>query len=136
MNKTIENLIHKSNSVLISSIDDEGYPNTKAMLPPRKIENNTFYFTTNTSSMRVSQYRENPKASIYFFDPKTFRGVMFKGNMSVLENKEDKEMIWQEGDTLYYSKDVNDPDYGVLKFTATEGRYYENFHSESFTINK
>lgn len=39
---------------IISSIDEEGFPNTKAMLAPRKIdtEKNEIYFTTNTSSVR------------------------------------------------------------------------------------
>jgi hypothetical protein len=37
------------------------------MLMPRKIEENLFYFTMNTSSLRVSQYQQNEKANIYFF---------------------------------------------------------------------
>lgn len=132
---TIENLIEKQNVSYISSIGDDGFPNTKAMLPPRKHEGiKVFYFTTNTSSMRVSQYRENPKACIYFCDKRFYRGVMLKGFMEVLEDSESKESIWQEGDTMYYPKGVTDPDYCVLKFTADSGRYYSNFHSENFNI--
>jgi len=132
---TIGNLIDKQSISLISSIDNDGFPNTKAMLPPRRREGiKVFWFTTNTSSMRVSQYRTNPKACIYFFDKRFFRGVMLKGIMEVLEDAESKEMIWQEGDTLYYPKGVADPDYCVLRFTAQDGRYYSNFHSESFEI--
>ena len=33
--KTIGNLIDKQSVAFISSIDEEGFPNTKAMLPPR-----------------------------------------------------------------------------------------------------
>uniref|UniRef100_UPI000B26EAF8 pyridoxamine 5'-phosphate oxidase family protein n=1 Tax=Clostridium sp. NkU-1 TaxID=1095009 RepID=UPI000B26EAF8 len=117
--KTISNLIDKQGVSFISSLDDEGFPNTKAMLPPRKREGiKTFYFTTNTSSMRVRQFRSNPKACIYFCDKRFFRGVMLKGTMEVLEDPESKEMIWQDGDTLYYPQGVTDPDYCVLKFTA------------------
>lgn len=134
--KTIGNLIDKQGVAFISSIDRDGFPNTKAMLPPRKREGiQTFLFTTNTSSMRVPQYRENPKACIYFCDKRFFRGVMLKGFMEVLEDASAKEMIWQEGDTMYYSKGVTDPDYCVLKFTAHTGRYYTNFSSEDFTIS-
>ena len=51
--KTIGNLIDKQSVSFISSVDCMGFPNTKAMLPPRKREGiKTFYFTTNTSSMR------------------------------------------------------------------------------------
>ena len=133
--QTIGNLIDKQSVAFISSIDNEGFPNTKAMLPPRKREGiKSIYFTTNTSSMRVSQYKENPKASVYFCDKRFFRGVMLKGTMEVLEDNESKEMIWREGDTMYYPLGVTDPDYCVLKFTAEEGRFYSNFKSEDFII--
>ncbi|WP_334308347.1 pyridoxamine 5'-phosphate oxidase family protein [Lacrimispora sp.] len=132
---TIGNLIDKQGVSFISSLDDEGFPNTKAMLPPRKrVGIKTFYFTTNTSSMRVKQFRSNPKACIYFCDKRFFRGVMLKGTMEVLEDAASKEMIWQEGDTMYYPKGVTDPDYCVLKFIAQTGRYYANFSSENFMI--
>ncbi|WP_338098426.1 hypothetical protein [Methanolapillus ohkumae] len=34
--KTVGNLIDKQTVSLISSVDKDGFPNTKAMLPPRK----------------------------------------------------------------------------------------------------
>ena len=133
--KTIGNLIDKQGISFISSVDNEGFPNTKAMLPPRKRDDiKTFYFTTNTSSMRVGQYRTNPKACVYFCDKRFFRGVMLKGIMEVLEDAGSKEMIWREGDTLYYPQGVTDPDYCVLKFTASAGRYYANFSSQDFKV--
>lgn len=133
--KTIGNLIDKQNVSFISSVDENGYPNMKAMLPPRKREGiKIFYFTTNTSSMRVSQYRKNPQACIYFCDRRFFRGAMLIGTMDVLEDSFYKEMIWQEGDTMYYPEGVTDPDYCVLRFTAKEGRFYSNFRSENFDV--
>lgn len=54
------------------------------------------------------------------------------GTMEVLTDAESKELIWKEGDTIYYSLGVTDPDYCVLKFTATKGRYYHNYKSEDF----
>ena len=134
-NETIEKLIDNSGVSIISSVDESGYPNTKAMLPPRKREGiKKFYFTTNTSSMRVKQYCENSKACIYFFDKRFFRGVMLKGKMEVLEDSKSKKMIWKDGDEMYYPKGVTDPDYRVLKFTVQNGRYYSNFKSENFEI--
>ena len=134
--KTIGNLIDKQGVSYIASISEDGFPNIKAMLPPRKrIGIKEFYFTTNTSSMRAAQYRKNPNASIYFCDQRFFRGVMLVGSMEVLEDSENKEMIWREGDTMYYPLGVTDPDYCVLKLVATSGRYYSNFKSETFEIN-
>ncbi len=132
---TIGNIIEKASNSIISSIDGEGFPNTKVMFPPRKREGiKCLYFTTNTSSMRVKQYSKNPKACVYFFDNRFFRGVMLKGAMEILQDNKTKEMIWKDGDEIYYPKGVTDPDYCVLRFTAQTGRYYSNFKSEDFTV--
>lgn len=128
--------IGKQKTAFIGSVDGEGFPNIKAMLSPRKIEGNRLWFTTNTSSVRVAQYRENPKASVYFYKRGMFRyeGVMLTGIMEVIDDEETKREIWRTGDTLYYKGGVTDPDYCVLKFTALRGRRYCNFKSESFEL--
>ena len=133
--QTIGNLIDHQSTAFIASVDDEGFPNLKAMLAPRhRVGIREFWFTTNTSSMRVAQYRANPKAAIYFMDRRFFRGVMLRGHMEVLEDAASKELIWQDGDTQYYSQGVTDPDYCVLHFTATDGRYYASFNTKTFTV--
>ena len=133
--KTVGDIIDKASVSIISSVDENGFPNTKAMLPPRKREGiKHLFFTTNTSSMRVKQYFKNPKACVYFFDKRFFRGAMLRGTMEVLQDSASKEMIWKDGDEMHYSKGVTDPDYCVLKFIANDGRYYGNFKSENFEI--
>jgi len=132
---TIGNMIDKQKVSFIASVDGDGCPNMKAMLPPRERNGiRTFWFTTNTSSMRVKQYLKDPKACIYFFDGRFFRGVMLRGTMEVLTDAASKERIWKEGDTMYYKQGVTDPDYCVLRFTATSGRYYSNFSSQDFDV--
>ena len=119
----------------ISSVDDEGFPCTKAMLAPRVREGiKVFYFTTNTFSLRVAHYKANPKASIYFCDAEGFKGMMLRGTMEVLTDAKSKEMIWREGDTQYYPGGMTDPNYCVLKFTATDGRFYSDYYPRSFVL--
>lgn len=133
--QTIGKLIDKANMAIISYVDDQGFPISKAMLPPREREEiKVFWFMTNTSSNKVKFFKENPKASIYFVDKRFFRGVSLVGTVEVLETAEAKERIWREGDTMYYPEGVTDPDYCVLRFTAEKGRYYSNFNSEDFKI--
>lgn len=133
--KTIGKMLDKQSICYLSSVDSEGYPNTKAMLRPRKREGiKEIYFSTNTSSRKVESFRNNPKACIYVCDKRFFRGIMLKGTIEVLENQEHKEMLWKRGDTMYYPKGVIDPDYCVLKFTAISARYYSNFKSEDIQI--
>lgn len=133
----IEKFISKQKVCFICSIDDENYPNVKAMLKTRKrVGLKEFYFSTNTSSMRVKQYKNNPNASIYFYHKGLikYKGVMLKGKMEVLTDQETKNMIWEKGDTTFYKGGVTDPDYCVLKFTAKCGRYYCDLKTENFSI--
>lgn len=137
--KTREHLlefIQKQKAAFIASIDNEGFPNMKAMLMPRKIVGNYFYFTTNTSSLRVNQYQENEKASIYFFNKGRFRyeGIMLIGTMEILKDASIKQEIWRAGDTMFYKKGVTAPDYCVLKFTATKGRHYCDLKTENIQL--
>ncbi len=134
--KTREHIIafiKKQKVSLIASVDEEGFPNIKAMFVPRKIEGNCFYFSTNTSSMRSQQFMKNPKAGIYFYSKGRFKyeGIMLTGTMEVLQDDKTKQEIWCTGD---YKQGVTDPDYCVLKFTAVKGRYYCDLKTESFNM--
>ncbi|MDR0598489.1 MAG: pyridoxamine 5'-phosphate oxidase family protein [Treponema sp.] len=130
---TIGNLIDKQGISFIGSVDENGYPNTKAMLPPVKREGiKTFYWHTNSPSMRIKQYRNNPKACVYFYDKRFFRGVMLKGKMEVLDDENTKKKIWKDEYSVYYKGGMNGGDFIIIKFTAETGRYYSDFSSEDF----
>ena len=134
--ETIGNLIDKQSVSFISSVDESGYPNTKAMLPPVKREGiKTFYWHTNSPSMRIKQYRNNPKACIYFYDKRFFRGVMLRGTMEVVDDADTKKEIWKDEFSMYYTGGADGGDFILLRFTAENGRYYSNFHSEDFEVD-
>ena len=135
--KKLEKFIDKQKVSFICSIDDNNYPNMKAMLKPRKRNGlKEFYFSTNTSSLRVNQFVKNSNASIYFYHKGLLKyvGIMLVGKMEILTDQKSKDMIWRRGDTMFYKKGVTDPDYCVLKFTAFSGRYYCDLKTEDFNI--
>lgn len=135
--KELEKFIDKQKVSFICSIDDNNYPNMKAMLKPRKRNGlKEFYFSTNTSSLRVNQFVKNSNASIYFYHKGLLKyvGIMLVGKMEILTDQKSKDMIWRRGDTMFYKKGVTDPDYCVLKFTAFSGRYYCDLKTEDFNI--
>ncbi len=134
----IERFIDRQKVSFVCSVDSEGFPNVKAMLRPRKhVGLKEFYFSTNTSSMRVRQYQQNPNASIYFYHKGLIKyvGAMLKGTMEVLTDQKIKDEIWRPGDTMFYKQGRTDPDYCVLKFTAQSGRYYCDLKTEDFAVN-
>lgn len=135
--RKFEKFIDKQKVSFICSIDENNYPNIKAMLKPRKRTGlKEFYFSTNTSSLRVKQFLQNPNASIYFYHKGLIKytGVMLVGNMAVMTDQDTKNAMWRKGDTIFYKRGVTDPDYCVLKFTAKSGRYYCDLKTESFEM--
>ena len=136
--KQIEAFIDSRKVSFICSVDGEGFPTVKAMLKPRQRSGlREFYFSTNTSSMRVRHFQENPKASVYFYRKGLvkYTGVLLTGTMEVLTDQETKNRIWKKGDTVFYKGGVTDPDYCVLKFTAEKGRYYCDLKTEDFDVS-
>ena len=78
----------------------------------------TIYFTTNTSSRKIRQIRENKNVCLYFVLPKKFKGVSAIGTIEEVTDQSVKEDFWQTGWYIYYHKGVKDPDYTLLKFTT------------------
>ena len=129
-------LLVRSDTCLVTSIDEKGYPTVRAMLKPREITGmKTFAFGTNTSSRHVGHYQSVDKASLYFYDPQLFQGLLFRGRMETTSRQELRDGLWRDGDNVYYQLGPTDPDYCVMLFTADNGRWYENLHSLDFTIS-
>lgn len=126
--------ISKQKTSFISSVDENGFPVTRAMLAPRKIDGNEIYFSTNTSSKKIKQYKDNPKACVYFYKRGKikYQGVTIKGTMQICTDQPTKEMIWRFGDRLVYKKGTTDPDYCVLKFTCKSAEYYCDLKIQNF----
>jgi general stress protein 26 len=117
-------LVEKAKIAYVSSIDDNGYPNTKAMLALLHDGMETFYFSTNYSTKRRAQFEKNPHANIYYCNDKDFMGAMLVGDMEVCTDRKHKEMLWFDGAEKYYPKGIDDDDYCVFKFTTKWANYY------------
>lgn len=127
--------IKKQNTSIISSVDNAGYPWTRALIGARYIEDNYIYFATYTSSNKVSHYRNNSKACIYFYEKgKNFQGVMIKGVMEVLTDPKNKERFWLPFYKRFYKKGVTDPEYCILKFSCEEAQWFSNFKTETIKM--
>lgn len=132
----IKSLIEESKITYVSSVGANGFPNTKAMLTVLHDGIQTHYFSTNTSSKRVKQFHDNPKACIYFSDNEKFMGLMLIGTMEVCRDRKHREMLWFDGAEMYYPKGIDDEDYCVLKFQAETGNYYHGLKNHTFTIDE
>ena len=134
MNKLdVLRFISKRKTAFIGSVNEQGFPVIRAMLAPRKIDDNVMYFTTNTSSKKIKQFLANNNACVYFYKRSLFKyqGACIIGEMQVCEDQPTKDQIWRHSDKMFYKQGVTDPDYCVLKFKCQKAEYYCNLKTEN-----
>ena len=78
---------------------------------------------------------KNPNVSVYYCEPRQFRGVMLSGEIEIVKDTELKHAIWHDYWKKYYPKGINDPDYSLLSLypTYAEGWAPGRFN---FKLNK
>jgi len=127
--------IKNKKSLVLSSISEQGYPISRAMLIiDKQWSIDSMYFSTNTSSKKIAEFQSNSKASIYYYDETTFQGINLIGHIDVLQNQDTKDLFWCEGDEQYYKLGKTDPDYSILKFTPLRGSYYNSNYTIKFSL--
>ena len=121
-------------SCLLGTNGEDGFPNIKAVMNARHEGINRIWFSTNTSSRRVQQLRNDNRACVYYVDEKDFKGLMLTGTIQILRDLKSRQMLWNDGDERYYPLGVEDPDYTVLYLTARKGNYYYKLENITFEI--
>lgn len=140
-------LMAEASVVYVTSIDNGDCPHIRAMfnlrnssLFPRQAaflralgEDLAIYLSTNTSSIKVAQFRANPVASLYYCIPEDFRGCMMQGRIALVADPTIKRALWQSGWERYYPAGEKDPDYAVLQLRPERVRGW--YRSQSFEQN-
>lgn len=132
----IRHLRENCRDAYVGSVDENGFPQIKAMFVTRHGDLRHHYFSTNTSSLRAEHFRKNPNACVYYCDNEMVAGALFTGAMEVCTDPEHKQMLWNEGDERYYPKGVTDEDYCVFKFTAETIRFYHGGNKLTLSIDE
>ena len=122
-------LIETAEAAYLTTIGQDGYPHTRAMLNlrnrqqyPNQVHLFTqhqddlmVYFSTNTSSNKIRQIESNPRVCVYYCHPKQFHGLMLSGDIEIVDDSEIREALWNEGWKRYYPGGPDDPDHTVLR---------------------
>jgi len=141
-------LMETADGAYLSTIGADGYPHTRVVFNLRNKQqfprqtalfaqhrsDLMVYVSTNTTSSKIREIRADPRVSIYYCDPKRFRGVMLAGEIEIVEDPELKQVLWSDGWERYYPAGVSDPDYTVLRlFPAYASGWVESSRFE-FTL--
>ena len=127
-------LVERSNIALLGTIGSDSFPHIEAMINAKYNDLKEIWFSTNTSSKRISQLRLNNKSCVYFVDFENWEGLMLVGKTEIKRDLESRKMLWEDGCEKYYPLGVDDPDYSVLHFVAEYGDYYKSPIKVTFLI--
>lgn len=129
--KAIE-IIEGLETVVLTSIDEGGYPRAVAMSNIKAEGMKTIWLATSTSSKKVGHYRANNKASLCYSTSDD--GITLTGHIEVLEDKKIKEDLWLDWFIRHFPGGPTDPDYCILKFTTKEAVIWVDNVFEGFTL--
>lgn len=134
----IKKLRDNSPVAYVGSVNETGFPQIKGMLVFEHGGIRIQYFSTNTSSKRVSQFLKNPKACVYYCDDTKdkYKGALFTGTIEVCTDRETKAMLWRDGCEIYYPKGIDDEDYCVYKFSAETVNFYCGLTNTTLSIDE
>jgi general stress protein 26 len=83
------------------------------------------FLTTNTSSHKFAEIRQNGKACLYYCEPDKFHGILLQGSVEIITDNALRQQAWQKGWEMYYP--AGDSDYTLLRFIPTNLKTYADF---------
>jgi general stress protein 26 len=137
--KQIASIMEKSEAVFVSTIDEKGNPDIRAMFNLRRkmqfpkiadiiddyYEKFVTFLSTNTSSSKINQMKLNPNIALYFYVTKErLKGVTLYGKTEFIEDEKIKKDIWEDDWDKYYPQGLKDPDYTLIKFNPKKAKFY------------
>jgi general stress protein 26 len=141
-------LMEESKAAILTTMDSDGFPITRAMFNLRnkeqfpefsevfkkELNQFTIYISTNTSSTKVAHLSKNPNMCVYFCDSDDFKGLMLGGSAEIINNMALKKSIWLDWWTRYYPEGLEDPDYTLLRMEPKNARFYYKLNQVNFEI--
>ncbi len=139
-------LIQQADAIFLSTIDSEGYPQTRAMVNLHnktqfphavpfieKQDDFSIYFTTHNHSEKMKQLNANPKVSAYFCNAKAFHGLMLAGEIESVTDPVIKKTLWDDEWTIHYPGGVDGPECGILRLKPTMAKGW--YHSSAYELD-
>ena len=141
-------LMEGAQAAYLTNVDEAGFPQTRAMfnlrnkekwpmLLPLFVDHDDDFmvlFSTNTTSTKTVQMKENPKVSVYYCKPEEWKGMMLSGVIEIVTDLSLKKSLWHDGWEKYYPKGYDDPDHTVLRLFPTAAKGWNQTRTFQFKI--
>ena len=113
-----EALLAKCEVVMLASINEEGYPRVCVISKIKTEGIRTIWLATGTHSAKTAHFRQNPKASICYYQGGD--SVTLLGEVAIVQDAAVKQELWQDWFIAHFSQGASDPEYCILRFDARQ----------------
>lgn len=135
--KQMNDFIKNQNITVLTTLNEEGQPTSRAMTIIKNEDNKVFYFLTRITSLKYNQIKQNKEASLYFFDASTYTAVNLTGEAEILEDGHNKIGFAKKLNSLpVYADGDQIKDFCIIVFKAKKARLFISFNSYNFLIEE
>jgi general stress protein 26 len=138
-------LTKRAEFVYLSSLDEEGGPETRVLFNMRKHRSEPLssgpaaladgfsnYVGTNTSSRKVSQLRKDGRVCLYYSDNAKYEGCSVRGRLVEVSDAGIRKAVYAESWDMYYPGGLGGGDFSLFNFEPEAVRYYHGLKVLSF----
>jgi len=141
-------LMQDTDLVYVSTIDEKGYPQIRAMNNLRNLkrfgrlavffnqQKNDFivYLITKKTSAKIDQISKSAKVCLYYCSFPEAHGLAITGEMEVVEDEEIRKTLWQEEWVKNFEGGLSGPNYTVLMVKPALARGFYKTEKYEFAI--
>jgi general stress protein 26 len=118
-------LLERCDTITLASINEKGYPRICAISKLKAVGFHDIYFVTSKRSKlngKATHFENNNKASVCY----TLGGdsVTLIGEVEFINDKDLQKQLWNEADSKFFKKGIDDPKFRLLKFHTIEATFW------------
>lgn len=117
-------IMGKSMFTSFATVDENGCPQSRAMMPTTIEDDFTVYYVTNRMTAKCRQIGANPKVSSLWtevIEPMSnWSSVLIKGEASISDDKALRDRFWMEQLKPFFPGGADDPNFVILVCKPTE----------------
>jgi general stress protein 26 len=111
-------IIDSAKCRVLITVDEQGIPHARAMVPFPIEDDFKILLGTSTISRKVKQIKNNPNVVVYYFDSATRSYVTINGTANLLNEPDMKAKYWLSGWKQFYPD--RDKDYILIEVTPNK----------------
>jgi general stress protein 26 len=114
---------------VLTTTDPQGYTQSRVMANLGIDDDMTTYFATARDTAKCAHIAGNPKVSVFWFMPESWRQAHLKGEAIVTDEKSLRQRFWNDEYQKYFPGGVDDPTFVLRVIKPKKLTYAANMEA-------